>query len=450
MLIFHQQGRTTQDLGRDCRCPYIGASRLRDCSCLRPEDIYSSPLKELHFLRIIVDEGHVFSSKTSKAVTVATKLITAERRWAVSGTPAKDYLTGVDLEMAAHTGHAGYYLSREDEECPIPEAEMRFAAIDQQAGYDKEVEKQGAAKHIGVLLSNFLQVRPWAAVDGDIKVEWEDYCFRHEDARTKTYDGFSLCLKSTLEANIIKVCYKKKKGISFANSRKTRPEHVEEDVVLPDMYRKVVYLTPSFYDRLTINLFVLFLTSNAVTSERTDVDYLFHPKSVKPLRDLIRNLRQSNFFWTGWARKDVEDAIAHSVSYLEKESSGSSLQDKILLRQCLDSAQIALGSISWNRLSLTGELGIFVNCWPGGSAENWALNGHATPAMIGATQLGVPQRLVNSLLSSDNLVSQLKEKGDAELTASFSAGEKKQNSGSTTTMKMGVPSSGLRTDDSQL
>jgi SNF2 family DNA or RNA helicase len=69
---------------RVCDCPYIGATRIPDCSCVNTDRVYKSPLKKIHWLRIIIDEGHSFSSSVSNAVLVA-KQIQAERRWVVSG-----------------------------------------------------------------------------------------------------------------------------------------------------------------------------------------------------------------------------------------------------------------------------------------------------------------------------------------------------------------------------
>jgi hypothetical protein len=158
-----RQGRTRSNLGVDCRCPYIGATRIRDCSCVRIEDIYSSPLKDLHFLRIIIDEGHEFSSATSRAVLVAMKLVTAERRWVVSGTPARERLFGVDIELAAHATTENHFHqeSVHQNREPVPESEMRAVALEQQSRFRQNEERQGAARPIGILLSNFLQVRPW-------------------------------------------------------------------------------------------------------------------------------------------------------------------------------------------------------------------------------------------------------------------------------------------------
>jgi hypothetical protein len=177
--------------------------------------VYSSPLKQLHFLRIIIDEGHEFSSSASNAVRVATEIVAAERRWVVSGTPAKDRLFGVDVEIQAKTGTNAPtplngvqsndfgYLARET---PISAMDGAFAhALERRKLFKKDEEVNGASKSLGILATNFLKVRPWAGTDDQLKVEWEDFVFRHETSRGRTYAAFSPCMVSMLEALVIKV-----------------------------------------------------------------------------------------------------------------------------------------------------------------------------------------------------------------------------------------------------
>jgi SNF2 family DNA or RNA helicase len=76
--------RLAAGVARVCNCPYIGSTSLPDCSCVDATTLYESPLRKLHWLRIIIDEGHSFSSSVSNAVLMA-KQIHAERRWIVSG-----------------------------------------------------------------------------------------------------------------------------------------------------------------------------------------------------------------------------------------------------------------------------------------------------------------------------------------------------------------------------
>ncbi|KAF2433384.1 hypothetical protein EJ08DRAFT_629179 [Tothia fuscella] len=421
------QGRTANFLGTECRCPYIGATRVRDCTCMKPEDIYHSPLKDLHFLRIIIDEGHEFSTKTSRAVVVATKLVTAERRWVVSGTPAKERLFGVDVELAAHAMTENYFPNATKNEDHSP-SDMRGAALEQQSLFVSEEERSGAARPIGILLSNYLQVRPWVSSDGEDSLAWEDHFFRHEHVTNKTYSAFSLCMKATLEAIVIK----------------TRPDDVEKDVVLPKLDHKVVYLDPCFYDTVTTNLFTTVLTGNAVASERQDADYLFHKNSVKPLHDLVVNLRRSSFFWTGFTEKEVLDVISHGLTYLIKKDTKCSKDDRILYNQCLGFAETLFNSIGWKALSATHEMGLFVDAWPNDAASSWALNGEIVPPMIGATHLRAAQRFVNERLSANDPTDGLVGRGLLELKAAVTTSEITKASAAVPDTKLGVPSSGLR------
>ena len=274
------------------------------------KEVYRSRLRDVHWLRIVIDEGHEFSSSSTNAVHVAEKLVTAERRWVVSGTPARDRLYGIEVDLASTTddfteSDDGFHHS------PAGSA-SRLSKMGQNLDRRKEfnplvdIGPFSAAKSIGLLVQHFLRTRPWAQDDSvDTRAPlWEDYVYRHEHFRNRTFTGFSSCLRRTLQNLVIK----------------TQPDDVEKDILLPPLVHKVVRLEPSYYDKLTANLFILVLTGNAVTSERSDVDYLFNgsARSAKARYQLVANLRQSNFFWTGFSASDVQSAIDHATEYLEK------------------------------------------------------------------------------------------------------------------------------------
>jgi len=126
-----------------CACPFIGLSSVRDCRCKANEG-YGSPLKKLHWLRIIIDEGHSFSSSVSNAVQVA-KQLTAERRWVVSGTPAKN-LVGVEVDLSTlHDSGTNTVALREQ-------------AVERMKNFSRDDESTKAAKALGLLASHFLMV----------------------------------------------------------------------------------------------------------------------------------------------------------------------------------------------------------------------------------------------------------------------------------------------------
>lgn len=59
------------------------------CNCAAAGPKYRSPLRALHFLRIIVDEGHDFASSGGANNSIwALQRLHVDRRWIVSGTPS--------------------------------------------------------------------------------------------------------------------------------------------------------------------------------------------------------------------------------------------------------------------------------------------------------------------------------------------------------------------------
>ncbi|KAL5448502.1 hypothetical protein PMIN07_008304 [Paraphaeosphaeria minitans] len=349
---------------RSCNCTYIGSSNIPDCTC--KGQIYESPLKKVHWLRIIIDEGHSFSSSVSNAVLVA-KQLQIERRWIVSGTPAKD-LVGAEVNLAAYDDNSA-------------DAKLTCELfIEQRKAFNPDDENIKAAKALGTLASHFLMVRPWADSSSEDRLDWEDYIYRHEHLHKKTYSGFSACFRRTLEGLVVK----------------TRPDDVKRDITLPPKRHRVVYLKPCWFDKMTQNLFVQVLRANAITSERSDADYLFHKNSLKARHSLIRNLRQSNFTWTGFSVDDVASTLDTSAKYLAKEDKNCSLEDaNALLESCKVISEL-IASESWRALSQAHEVGIAVKHWPQESEALFALSSPEKPSMIGITQLHQGQSHVDS------------------------------------------------------
>ncbi|KAL7773702.1 hypothetical protein CFE70_003669 [Pyrenophora teres f. teres 0-1] len=368
--------------------------------------LYESPLKRIHWLRIIIDEGHSFSSSVSNAVLLA-KQIQAERRWVVSGTPAKN-LVGVEVDMSTMD------LDGNDP------ALQRELVIEKRKTFGLDPDNIKAAKALGMLASNFLMVRPWCD-SSEGKLEWDDYIYRHEHQYRKTYSGFSSCFLRTLEGLVVK----------------TRAEDVEKDIVLPPMHHRVVFLQPCWFDKMTANLFVQVLRANAITSERADVDYLFHKNSVKDRHRLIKNLRQSNFTWTGFSLSDVVSTLEASSKYLSKEDKTCSLVDAQSLLESSQAVSKLATSKSWTALSKAHEVGMAVENWPEDSKEAFALVHPADPTMIGVTQMIEGQLHVDSNLLSQDPTNGLEFVGQTAKAKNM--GEKAV--ASSPLQKTGVPSS---------
>ena len=77
---------------KTCKCAGVNSPQLlsHTCQCHNHESV--SPLFQVHWKRLVIDEGHVASNSTSSMVTLAKKL-GVESKWIVTGTPTSEILT---------------------------------------------------------------------------------------------------------------------------------------------------------------------------------------------------------------------------------------------------------------------------------------------------------------------------------------------------------------------
>jgi len=244
-----KMGRSKSTTFNVCNCPYIGATRERDCTCFKVEDTYRSPLKQLHFKRLITDEGHSFGNSSRTARTEATTVIDflqVSARWIVSGTPTKG-LYGAEVALGS---------SRSTSSTPLPSNEAddngqllgkvtnSLAALKRWDSYPADVNQQEMAfykeerkdlEKLGNIAAIYLKAKPWSnsLEDGDY-ASWSQYVLQPRHG-SKSHGNMD-CLRSTLEGMIIR----------------HRPEDVERDVILPPLYQSVVNLEGSLQDKLSL------------------------------------------------------------------------------------------------------------------------------------------------------------------------------------------------------
>ena len=346
-----------------CHCPYLR------CHC--PTWTYQSPLSDLHFLRLIVDEGHNFvsSGSTSNAGDVV-KHLRVDRKWIVSGTPTSS-LIGVEVDVAANETPTDNPGLEHDVSHRTLTARRKEIAVAQER---KDIMKLG---HIVV---DFLALKPWtngkATAD---TASWSKYVLPSKTGMRKVTS-----LRTTLESLVVR----------------HRIEDVERDMTLPPLFNRVVCIEPGFFDKLSINLFLLALTANAITSERTDQDYMFHPRNRKQLDELIRNLRQSGFYWTGFIPHDIAETVKYSSEYLHSSEKRLSHEDHENLDRAIAIGNLSLSSPAWKAFSMYSEMGLFVENFPTEASYGWSLcpDGDPNLLLIGATQLQEAQKYVRAKL----------------------------------------------------
>lgn len=334
----------------------------------RGTDKISSQLTELRWLRVVCDEGHSFASSTSRTRTmVMLDKISVERRWIISGTPSSS-LIGVDVSLAVQDSPTHRRRKSLD------------AALEQRRLPDSAKQEERDMDRLRLIVVNFLKVQPWANQKGLDQANWKKYLSPFDSqGNRRCAPGLRPLLQSLMVRHRIK--------------------DIDTDITLPPLHNKTVYLEPTYYDKLTINLFILVLTANAITSERTDEDYMHHPKNRKTLDLLISNLRQSTFHWTGFTPEQVRETIKLCDSYLDKHVDTITDEDGVLLTEAIQHAQATLDDPGWNAFSKLHEIGAYIDNFPEEARQAWSLHGQGgTPTLMGTVQAREAQKYVRSHL----------------------------------------------------
>lgn len=338
------------------------------------QERFQSQLTEVRWLRVICDEGHGFagSSYRTNAMAMLDKM-SIERRWVVSGTPSHT-LHGVEVNLAINDVKQDGDGSRSES---IREALMRRKPKDSASEEIKDMER------LRVMVVKFLKLQPWANQKGADHADWKKYLAPFDGSGRRR---FAPALRVILQSLIVR----------------HRIEDIDSDLCLPPLYNTAVHLEPSYYDKLNMNLFRLKLTSNAVTSERIDEDYMFHPKNRKYLDELITNLRRASFHWVGFTEEDVSQTLRVSNAYMNENLDKISDADGRALTEAIMNGERALNDPGWRAFSTLHEIGVYVQDFPDHAAQAWALHGeHSNPLLLGTVQAREAQQHVWKQLVSN-------------------------------------------------
>ncbi|KAJ1967977.1 hypothetical protein IWQ62_001527 [Dispira parvispora] len=327
VLIDHQRfgqentkgGFEFRGIPRTCQCPYKGNTRERNCVCPKPDAQYISPLLQVVWKRIIVDEGHVMSAGATNKVHLAGKLL-AERRWICTGTPAP-HLASASLTSA--NGEIDH-------------------AMHAKASNELDLGR------LGTLCSTFLKIPPFCHQ----RNAWSKLISRpFREGNARAIERLTWLLKTYFVRN--------------------RPEDIDREVTLPPLQERVVTLDFTYHQCLTYNVLLAGIISNAVLSERVGSDYLFHSSNAKFLRRTIDNIWSSCSWFTGLVQ-DIPKTLEFIREGLERaDKRGYSMEDVGLLKQCSHWLQRALACPSWCYLMYTREMGYYLDALPNNlSASN--------------------------------------------------------------------------------
>ncbi|KAJ2356850.1 hypothetical protein GGF43_001816 [Coemansia sp. RSA 2618] len=369
------------ELRHACHCYSRG---YEQCICYqRQEDAaYRSPLLRVHWKRLIVDEGHIMSSRKTARALMAAYLI-AERRWICTGTPTHNLV------------HATSAIATD---APLP--------LDDEAEYEPDRpptkhrcrmglrENASDFLQLGILVSKFLRMNPFShSTSAWTSIMVQPYKRGDLSARMR--------LKALLQSIMVR----------------NRPETIGSEVHLPPLHEKTVTIRPTRLQALTYNAVVAFFHINAILTERTGRDYFFHPENKKHLRQIVSNLFLA-CFWFSISLKHIHDGIENGQRALDLWKLGQKpyTQDDVdLLQKSIAVLQRASDDSEWKCAVQADSAGYHVAGIPSKLAatlfclqpsEPCASAGHTVPGppsyLASATQLQDVVMAAKSMLDTTN------------------------------------------------
>lgn len=285
-------------------------------------------LNNVYWKRLIIDEGHSMNTLSTKANEICKGLY-SERRWAVTGTPTSG-LTRLHMDEEQIDDHpsAQYSLKKKSK-----------YIVKNNFNVQKDIT------NLGNIVGIFLQIEPFFSQ----RTLWSSLITKPFVAGKY---GSTNNLSNLLNAIMVRHAL----------------NDIDHDIKLPQLHHEAILLEPSLHNKISINLFTAVLAVNAVSSERNDIDYMFHPKNAAQLRRLITNLQRATFHWTGFQQEDIESLIHvchHSLK--KRKASGKSVyndEDLYLIKRSLKASKDALSNPRWRTAALLHEMNNYITGLP--------------------------------------------------------------------------------------
>ncbi|KAH8926075.1 hypothetical protein BT69DRAFT_1036034 [Atractiella rhizophila] len=277
---------------------------------------------KIHWKRIMVDEGHTLGG-SNKLVTLVQRLH-AQSKFIITGTPSNNLL-GYQSITSASTAEDG----------EVDENSLACEAAGDRDDFDK----------LGRMVGGILNLEPFCFATKGKTSNWKV-------GITDPYlvDGMGSGRLFEILSRVMV---------------RNRPEDVARDVKLPPLSKNVIKLPFNPIQRLTYNVLLALFAVNSVTSQRTDIDYIFHPRRQKELAQLMTNLHLSHlYFGSDELVENTKEALKNGQDSLRRKGSTYSSQDRSLLSNALACISEALDSKVWTSSIQSNQIGFAMSRLP--------------------------------------------------------------------------------------
>ncbi|KAF9076323.1 P-loop containing nucleoside triphosphate hydrolase protein [Rhodocollybia butyracea] len=344
-----------------CECAELPDSRIPDCKCKLPE---LSPLLQIRWKRLVIDEGHVSSSPSTR-LTPFSQLLSVQARWVVSGTPTTNLL-GLGLggsgtkdeddaiiESGIHT-QPMQPLDPGDIDSLFDDADSLFGDTDSLFGDSvseesslisspshrtariwSESDKSDINKLMN-MISRFIGVK-FLADAQTIQTNIRDALFPEGVGKSAPYPGAIDMLVQVMSTLMIR----------------HRIADVEKEITLPPLTQESVLLDLEPCVVISYNALQAGIMFNAIDSERKDQDYFFHPTSAKYLQQVMQNMSQLMFWHVDAKLYNAEELSVHIKKTLLKVKDNEkhiSDSDLFLAQRALHHIDMALQTHLWRQI----------------------------------------------------------------------------------------------------
>ncbi|KAI0053959.1 hypothetical protein FA95DRAFT_1551738 [Auriscalpium vulgare] len=320
-----------------CHCPEYRSTRVPKCRCESPV----SSLFQVRWKRLVVDEGHVHGTDTTR-ISLVANLLSVERRWLVSGTPTPDLL-GIRFGSDNAEAEQGYYSGLSYPATDTPTAENTDADSEEElplAPTDSAEDRAGIAPHfwssqdrenlrrLGKMIVSFLRVPRFLASSQLFQSQVIQPLFAAGGPNPGAVQVLAQVMASVMVRH--------------------RIEDVEKDIVLPPLTQETVLMDLDPIAVKSYNALQAVIAINAVDSERKDQDYLFHPLHAGELKLLVANYSQLMFWHVDEKMYNVDELTNSIDNVIERAASRqNSLSDMTLLKASKVHIQSAARDVTW-------------------------------------------------------------------------------------------------------
>ncbi|KAF8163635.1 hypothetical protein B0H34DRAFT_781279 [Crassisporium funariophilum] len=321
-----------------CTCPDFAGVRVPNCNCPGLKKV--SPFLQIRWKRLIIDEGHVSATLSTILVPFA-KLLSVERRWIVTGTPTTNLL--------------GLSLGNKETDSPVDEVEMEKMKDEASRKVHMDGDTFDIAEDGNNALSSSLTRRIWNKYDredlkklGNMITHFVAVPMFNADPKLISTHVIEPLLDSGgPRPGAIQVLDQVMKMAMIRH----RIEDVEQDVVLPSVYQESVLLDLDPYVVKSFNALQAIITINAIDSQRTDQDYMFHPRNTDSLQMTVKNMSQVLFWSVDTELYNAQQLVQSEDDHIDTAVKRSMPEEDISsMREAFRHLRLALGDPLWRSM----------------------------------------------------------------------------------------------------